>query len=803
VFTINNGGVINPTTGEIDLDASGLNTFTIKYSTTNLGNPCPDSLTVSVTITSAPSAQFTYDLAQYCQDSINPLPTFIGLGSGGVFSFTPAGLSVNSTSGAIDLSLSTPGTYRVYNNIAAYGGCAAALDSADVEILQVHSALFNYSTATHCITGTDPIATLSGTTGGEFTITAPGVIDITTGEIDLTTSGLGTFTVFYNTANLGYACAALDSISITITSAPSAGFTYDVAQYCQDSLSPVLTMNLGASSGTFSASPAGLTIDAAGNITLGTSTPGVHTIYNTVAPAGGCAAAIDSTTLEILQMDSALFNYATGNTYCLTGTDPIATLTGTNGGEFTITAPGVIDINTGEIDLVSSGLGTFNMYYNTANVGNTCAALDSISITITSAPTAGFTYDIAQYCQDSINPVLTLDLGASSGVFSATPAGLTIDAAGNVVLGTSTPGIYTIYNTISAAGGCAAAIDSTTLEILQVDSATFSYVNAGTYCSNDPNPIATLNGTTGGEFTITPTGVIDITTGEIDLVATGPGTYTVHYNTANVGNPCSAEDSTTITIVPQSTITKDPVTPICFGDPLSLTATGSGNGTITWYSDLAGTIVVETGSPFTPTIPGIGTFKFYVRETGTCASTMDTVTVVVGGVTAAINADPITGPIPLDVDFDGSGSTGNIITYLWDLGGGNNGSDSILTHTYPNIGEFEVMLVVSDGVCSDTAYVTIITFGESEIIIPNVFTPNGDNLNDVFTVKSVNLESVEGVIYNRWGQLMFSWDHIKGYWDGTTLSGSECPDGTYFYVISAKGLDGEEYFKKGAFSLIR
>ncbi|MCO6499852.1 MAG: gliding motility-associated C-terminal domain-containing protein, partial [Vicingus serpentipes] len=119
------------------------------------------------------------------------------------------------------------------------------------------------------------------------------------------------------------------------------------------------------------------------------------------------------------------------------------------------------------------------------------------------------------------------------------------------------------------------------------------------------------------------------------------------------------------------------------------------------------------------------------------------------------------------------------------------------------IGEYLVQLTVTDGVCYDTAYVTIITFGESEILIPNVFTPNGDNFNDVFTVKSVNLESLEGVIYNRWGQMMFSWDHIKGYWDGTTLSGAEAPDGTYFYIIQAKGLDGEEYFKKGGFSLIR
>ncbi|MCO6499905.1 MAG: gliding motility-associated C-terminal domain-containing protein, partial [Vicingus serpentipes] len=405
-----------------------------------------------------------------------------------------------------------------------------------------------------------------------------------------------------------------------------------------------------------------------------------------------------------------------------------------------------------------------------------------------------------------LNPVLTMNLGASSGTFTANPAGLTIDAAGNITLATSTPGVYTVYNTVAPAGGCAAAIDSTTIEILQVDSANFSYSTGNTYCLADPNPTPTIgvNGTNGGIFTITPSGTIDPSTGEIDIVSTGNGTFTVHYNTANLGNPCAAEDSVTIVINTQSTVSPDSIAPICLGQSFSPSATGV--GTITWYSDPAGTTTIGNGSPLTPAITpsSIGTYTLYVQSVGGgCDSPIDTVNVIVGGVTAVINADPITGPIPLNVDFTGSGSTGNIISYLWDLGDGATSVLSNPSHTYPNIGEYLVTLIVTDGVCLDTASITIITFGESEILIPNVFTPNGDNFNDVFTVKSVNLESIEGVIYNRWGQMMFSWDHIKGYWDGRTLAGAEAPDGTYFYIIQAKGLDGEEYFKKGGFSLIR
>ncbi|MCB0410481.1 MAG: gliding motility-associated C-terminal domain-containing protein, partial [Flavobacteriales bacterium] len=118
-------------------------------------------------------------------------------------------------------------------------------------------------------------------------------------------------------------------------------------------------------------------------------------------------------------------------------------------------------------------------------------------------------------------------------------------------------------------------------------------------------------------------------------------------------------------------------------------------------------------------------------------------------------------------------------------------------------GTYVTSLIVTDGVCFDTASVIIEVIGESTILIPNVFTPNADGQNDVFTVSGTNLESVTGQIFNRWGQKLYEWDNVKGYWDGRTLAGEECPDGTYFYIIEATGLDGQEYFKKGGFSLIR
>ncbi len=830
-FTITSPGVINATTGEIDLSASGIGSLTVYYNTASAGNPCPSIDSVIINITSAPSADFSYNVAQSCQDATAPILSF-GVGSSaGVFSSTPAGLSLNTSNGAITLSTSTPGVYTVYNTIAASGGCASAIDSATIEVLQLDDATFNFATGgTYCLTGTDPIATLTGTAGGTFTITVPGVINATTGEIDLDASGTGTFTVYYNTPS-GNACPQIDSTIITITDAPTAGFSYNIAQTCQDATNPILTMNPGATVGVFSSTPAGLTLNINnGDITLSTSTPGIYTVYNTVAAAGGCAQAIDSTTIEVLPLDDATFNYITGGTYCLTGTDPIATVTGTTGGTFTISSPGVINSTTGEIDLDASGLGSYTVYYNTPS-GNACPQIDSTTISIVDAPGASFTY-ATPFCQDNGTALPTFSGNNFAGTFSEASGGVVFvnTTTGELDLATSTPGTYTIYNNLAASGGCAAAIDSFVITInpsfnLQE---TVSVCSGGSYTFPDGTTQTniTLPTTYNSNLTsisgcdsiiettvnVNPTYFIQETTsicsggsytfpdGTTQTNITLPTTYNSNLTSTS---GCDSIIETTVNVDPQLSITADPVAPICFGENIILTATGSGNGTVTWYSDAAGTNVIGTGSPFDATsqVSTTGSYTFYVNEAGTCSSALTAVNVLVGGVTAAITATPTSGFMPLDVSFTGT-STGN--TFEWNFGDGTTGSSLEETHIYSELGTYTAVLTVSDnGNCPITIPFVIEVIGESSILIPNVFTPNGDGSNDVFTVVGTNLTDVNCVIFNRWGQKLYEWDRVKGYWDGRTLAGKEVPDGTYFFIVKAKGIDGKEYFEKGGFSLIR
>ena len=107
------------------------------------------------------------------------------------------------------------------------------------------------------------------------------------------------------------------------------------------------------------------------------------------------------------------------------------------------------------------------------------------------------------------------------------------------------------------------------------------------------------------------------------------------------------------------------------------------------------------------------------------------------------------------------------------------------------------------GFCNTASAQSIITTDPCLVIIPNVFTPNGDGLNEIFVVRSRHLKSFEARIFNRWGQQVYYWDTPNGGWDGRTVSGLESPEGTYFYSINVITKDGDEEQYQGTLMLKR
>jgi len=116
-------------------------------------------------------------------------------------------------------------------------------------------------------------------------------------------------------------------------------------------------------------------------------------------------------------------------------------------------------------------------------------------------------------------------------------------------------------------------------------------------------------------------------------------------------------------------------------------------------------------------------------------------------------------------------------------------SDSIVVFWNVNEGIYNLSVFEqTDNNCSgtiaETEIMIIETDIDTELEIPNVFTPNGDNQNDYFTIKTDNiLEKFFISIQNRWGQKVFENYNIMNSWDGTINGGKSCNTGIYYYVI--------------------
>jgi gliding motility-associated-like protein len=85
---------------------------------------------------------------------------------------------------------------------------------------------------------------------------------------------------------------------------------------------------------------------------------------------------------------------------------------------------------------------------------------------------------------------------------------------------------------------------------------------------------------------------------------------------------------------------------------------------------------------------------------------------------------------------------------------------------------------------------------------PNVFSINGDNLNDKFYVKGVFVETFTLKIYNRWGQLVFETTDMNNGWDGT-FEGEPCKSDVFVYLAEGIGRKGQRINHTGNVTLLR
>src|SRR5690606_25807970 len=207
--TFSGSGVtfVNTANGTVDLVTTGAGNYTITFTTTGT---CPNTSTQNITIENAPQSNFTYTSTMYCKSSPNPSPQLGTGATNGTYSVSPAGLSINSTTGVIDLANSNAGTYTITNTVAGTSTCAQSTSTFTITINN-DPIVDAGQDINQC--SNSPI-TLSGS-GASTYIWDNGVVN---GQPFTPTIGTTVYTVV-GTDNNG--CTGTDQVTVTISAGPS------------------------------------------------------------------------------------------------------------------------------------------------------------------------------------------------------------------------------------------------------------------------------------------------------------------------------------------------------------------------------------------------------------------------------------------------------------------------------------------------------------------------------------------------------------------------------------------------------
>lgn len=493
---------------------------------------------------------------------------------------------------------------------------------------------------------------------------------------------------------------------------------------------------------------------------------------------------------------------------------------------------------TSSVSLSSAGVYTVNATNSCGNSSTT------VSVTISSAPTLSIVSSAVTMCPSG--QTATLSLAGSTGTYTWSTG---VNTSTTLI---NSPGLYSA--TVSTSG-CGIAVANISLGSAPLPSVSISAPSTTTLCAGG-SVILTANSNEGNYLWSNgaTTNTVSVSSASISVTSTNvcgsaqatqtlnvipsptvsvssssnilcPGSSATLTANSNANNYLwSTGDVTSVILVNTTGVKTVTVTNACGTasasvnissisfPPLVLTSSSNTicpNETATLT--VTGGVPLTTGSPIlyswsnstsTGSVVSTNGGLITVSNTNVCGVNTQTINVTVVNLNASISASPSSGVAPLIVNITNNSVGAN--TYNWNLGNGNTAStQTVSSQMYVDEGTYMVYLTVSNGSCVDTDSLVITVLEQQPyLIIPNVFTPNNDSVNDIFKIKGFNIIDFNCTIFNRWGLQLFSWNDINKGWDGKS-DGKESTDGTYFYMINAKDIDNKEIRKQGAFQLFK
>jgi len=502
------------------------------------------------------------------------------------------------------------------------------------------------------------------------------------------------------------------------------------------------------------------------------STPSITTVYSVIGSSLGCNSQSQTGSVIVFPLPSMVVS-PPNPTICAGSSVGLTSFGATT---YTWGPSSSLNTNTGNF-VIASPVTTTN--YTIVGTLNTCTASIIRQVVVIPLPTLQALASKTVLCEgEKVNINAN---GASSYTWSP------VNEFGNSI--TVSPNVTTTYYLIGNNGQCTATL-SVPITVLPKPVLELS-VNPQRICFGYST---TVNASGAMTYSWSPTPNILNVGGNSAIVSPTTSTnYTVMgINYAGTVACMMTKEILVDIISPIIPVVTNSVE-ICQGQSVKLNASGS--NTYYWNpSDGLNNNQISgpTANPRSTTL-----YTVYISDGGYCR-VASTVLVKVNP-QPTVNAGPdliFNSDEPMYLKAIGTG------TMTWIFG------DGILCHVCPNSqvvtrtgGNYMVQTINQYG-CKSIDDLNIEVTNYYSIYIPNVFTPNFDDVNDLFLVCGVGISNIEVSIFDRWGEKIFySKEQLKG-WDGTYKT-DFCKQDVYTYVVNFTSLDGKTHTKTGHVSLLK
>jgi len=567
-------------------------------------------------------------------------------------------------------------------------------------------------------------------------------------------------------------CSIMDTVSVSIFPAANVSAGNDTSICLGD------TVQLGASGGTSYVWDANPNLSAT-NISNPLAFPNTTMyFYVTISDVNGCSYrdSVQVTVAPSLNVDAG------NDTTICNGTS--VQLNATGGVNYTWDANPALSATNVSNPIASPTSSQY--FYVTANNGAGCTGRDSVLVTISPQIVSGISNDTT-ICQGTSVTILANASGGTPTITYSWNQGLGSGASKNVSPTSTTTYVVTITD-----GANCSIQDSVTLSLFPALSSSITASDT-TICFGDSVILTAIPlGGNGGSYSFTwNDGATNIgTTNPIVVYPSGNTTYTVTV-TDNCTTPASTSQ-VTITIASKPNVSIS-VSPDNGCAPLSTTFTVVGNNNYTYSWDYDGNNTTDfsgtsTSSSYTYVNPG-SYFPIITVSSGGCDTVITFTTPIQVNLTPSANFSALPNPSAPGESISFTDLSNFASSWFWTFGDGDTAIVADTNHIYATSGSYTVCLTIDYQGCNDSICKEIVVIGE--IVVPNVFSPNGDGSNDIFVIEGLWGMGNSLEIYNRWGQIIYKNDNYNNTWDGYTSAGVEVPEGTYFAVFTTK--DGEIY----------